>query len=122
MHGPINVKSPNNTNKWQIRFNSVFKGLMIFRIGLWNDSMENIGHTKRLTSLGTSANRLSNLWHYTLNQKGSAGFKISGILAWITMLLLRSWITLTDNPFAKKIKPFVVFGSACCSVTLEYSG
>jgi hypothetical protein len=28
MHGPINVKSPNNTNKWQMGFNSVFKGLI----------------------------------------------------------------------------------------------
>jgi hypothetical protein len=27
MHGPINVKSPNNTNKWQVGFNSGFKGL-----------------------------------------------------------------------------------------------
>jgi hypothetical protein len=27
MHGPINVKSPNNTSIWQIRFNSAFKGL-----------------------------------------------------------------------------------------------
>jgi len=27
MHGPINVKSPNNTSKWQIGFDSVFKGL-----------------------------------------------------------------------------------------------
>jgi hypothetical protein len=28
MHGPINVKSPNNTSKWQIGFNSAFKGLI----------------------------------------------------------------------------------------------
>jgi hypothetical protein len=28
MHGPINVKSPNNISKWQMRFNSPFKGLM----------------------------------------------------------------------------------------------
>jgi len=28
MHGPINVKSPNNTSKWQMAFNSPFKGLM----------------------------------------------------------------------------------------------
>jgi hypothetical protein len=28
MHGPINVKSPNNTSKWQMGFNSAFKGLM----------------------------------------------------------------------------------------------
>jgi hypothetical protein len=26
MHGPINVKSPNNTSKWQMGFNSAFKG------------------------------------------------------------------------------------------------
>jgi hypothetical protein len=28
MHGPINFKSPNNTSKWQMGFNSAFKGLM----------------------------------------------------------------------------------------------
>jgi hypothetical protein len=28
MHGPINVKSPNNTSKWQMEFNSAFKGLI----------------------------------------------------------------------------------------------
>jgi hypothetical protein len=28
MHGPINVKSPNNISEWQMRFNSEFKGLM----------------------------------------------------------------------------------------------
>jgi len=27
MHGPINVKFPNNTSKWQTGFNSPFKGL-----------------------------------------------------------------------------------------------
>jgi hypothetical protein len=27
MHGPINVKSSNNTSKWQMGFNSAFKGL-----------------------------------------------------------------------------------------------
>jgi hypothetical protein len=27
MHEPINVKSPNNTRKWQMGFNSAFKGL-----------------------------------------------------------------------------------------------
>jgi hypothetical protein len=33
MHGPIKVKSPNNTNKWQMGFNSAFKGL-ITTVGL----------------------------------------------------------------------------------------
>jgi hypothetical protein len=27
MHGLINVKSPNNINKWQMGFNSAFEGL-----------------------------------------------------------------------------------------------
>jgi hypothetical protein len=26
MHGPINVKFANNTSKWQMEFNSAFKG------------------------------------------------------------------------------------------------
>jgi hypothetical protein len=29
MHVPINVKSPNNTRKWQMGFNSAFKGLSV---------------------------------------------------------------------------------------------
>jgi hypothetical protein len=28
MHGPIKVKSSNNTSKWQMGFNSAFKGLI----------------------------------------------------------------------------------------------
>jgi hypothetical protein len=28
MHLPINLKSPNNISKWQMGFNSAFKGLM----------------------------------------------------------------------------------------------
>jgi hypothetical protein len=28
MHGPTNVKSPNNISKWQMGFNSAFKGLI----------------------------------------------------------------------------------------------
>jgi hypothetical protein len=27
MHRPINIKSPNNTSKWQMGFNLAFKGL-----------------------------------------------------------------------------------------------
>jgi hypothetical protein len=28
MHGPIKVKFPNNSSKWQMGFNSAFKGLI----------------------------------------------------------------------------------------------
>jgi hypothetical protein len=34
MHGPINVKSPNNTSKWQMGFNSAFKGLIHKLVGI----------------------------------------------------------------------------------------
>jgi hypothetical protein len=34
MYGPINVKSPNNTSKWQMGFNSAFKGLNFFYLML----------------------------------------------------------------------------------------
>jgi hypothetical protein len=27
MHGPIKIRSPDNTSKWQMGFNSAFKGL-----------------------------------------------------------------------------------------------
>jgi hypothetical protein len=29
MHAPINVKSPNTTSKWQMEFNSAFRGLSV---------------------------------------------------------------------------------------------
>lgn len=61
-----------------------------------------------LTSLWKFGNRLSNFWHYTLNQKGPAGFKISAVLAGITMLLLRTRIAVTGDPFVKKSETF------CC--------
>jgi hypothetical protein len=31
MHGPMNVKFPNNTSKWQMEFNSAFKGLILVK-------------------------------------------------------------------------------------------
>jgi hypothetical protein len=34
MHRPINVKSPNNISKWQMGFNSAFKGLISYRTHL----------------------------------------------------------------------------------------
>jgi hypothetical protein len=32
---PIKVKSPNNTSKWQMRFNSAFKGLKFVKIAFY---------------------------------------------------------------------------------------
>jgi hypothetical protein len=36
MHGPINVKSPNNISEWQMGFNSAFKELMECTCTVWN--------------------------------------------------------------------------------------
>jgi hypothetical protein len=33
MHGPINVKSPNNISKWHMGINSAFKGLILCLVG-----------------------------------------------------------------------------------------
>jgi hypothetical protein len=32
MHLPMNVKSPNNISKWQMEFNSAFKGLSKYQL------------------------------------------------------------------------------------------
>jgi hypothetical protein len=45
MHGPINVKSPNNISKWQMGFDSAFKGLktyilIFFSLSLWRRMVE----------------------------------------------------------------------------------
>jgi hypothetical protein len=45
MHLPINVKSPNNISKWQMRFNSAFKGLMLREIMLKNKNNFEIIHS-----------------------------------------------------------------------------
>jgi hypothetical protein len=42
MHGPINVKSPNNTSKWQMGFKSAFNGL-IFKFGLVCGAVKAVG-------------------------------------------------------------------------------
>jgi len=38
MHGPINVKSPNNISKWQMGFNSTFKGLSTTVFVKWDSA------------------------------------------------------------------------------------
>jgi hypothetical protein len=50
MHGPINVKSPNNTSKWQMGFNSAFKGLREIPIG-------NLKEFTRVTKLETTLHK-----------------------------------------------------------------
>jgi hypothetical protein len=41
MHGPINVKSPNNISKWQMGFNSAFKGLIVI-MDVLDENMNNL--------------------------------------------------------------------------------
>jgi hypothetical protein len=49
MHGPINVKSPNNINRWQMGFNSAFKGLNKYK-----DMKTDEGMYAQLHTLSTS--------------------------------------------------------------------
>jgi hypothetical protein len=50
MHGPIKFKSPNNTGKWQMRFNSAFKGLITGAGRITNARIGGFdsGHAQRL--------------------------------------------------------------------------
>jgi hypothetical protein len=51
MHGPINVKSPNNISKWQMEFNSAFKGLNSKSLLLLNDNVYSPNLFGRPTSI-----------------------------------------------------------------------
>jgi hypothetical protein len=42
---PINVKSPNNISKWQMGFNSAFKGLRVRALGFCSISSALLGAT-----------------------------------------------------------------------------
>jgi len=50
MHGPINVKSPNSTSKWQMGFNSTFEGLITGAGRITNARIGGFdsGHAQRL--------------------------------------------------------------------------
>jgi hypothetical protein len=52
MHGPINVKSPNNTSKWQMGFNSAFKGLMCEEYKHMSREMKMSVHIVLVQSIG----------------------------------------------------------------------
>jgi hypothetical protein len=47
MHLPINVKSPNNISKWQMGFNSAFKGLTETFLTLRRIQGENVVNVHR---------------------------------------------------------------------------
>jgi hypothetical protein len=46
MHGPINVKSPNNISKWQMGFNSAFKGLIDTNVRFYITLLETRGKSR----------------------------------------------------------------------------
>jgi hypothetical protein len=58
MHGPINVKSPNNTSKWQIGFNSAFKGLMSYRTHLVTNHSCSAGSSLQSPAIVSGRTRL----------------------------------------------------------------
>jgi hypothetical protein len=50
MHGPINVKFPNNISKWQMGFNSAFKGLIQTDTNAPNDPVSRFKSLKAICS------------------------------------------------------------------------
>jgi hypothetical protein len=53
MHGSINVKSLNNTSKWQMGFNSAFKGLIICWLYVVYKDIFSVPHLSRPTLMPT---------------------------------------------------------------------
>jgi hypothetical protein len=51
MHVPINVKSPNNINNWQIGFDSAFKGLRLLSDSAEGGYFQKEGHSNFLLVL-----------------------------------------------------------------------
>jgi hypothetical protein len=100
MHVPINVKSPNNISKWQIGFNSAFKGLNL-----------HITITKPTVKYGYQAAAISLLYDQKNIKSINAYFPISYTLCNIRLfseeyLLLLTWALLlsqdvmTDQAFS----------------------
>jgi len=55
MHVPINVKSPNNISKWQMGFNSAFKGLRYIKHSVcqWVCDMWSVTSVSEQSALGS---------------------------------------------------------------------
>jgi hypothetical protein len=97
MHGPINVKSPNNTSKWQMGFNSAFKGLISKMLKMnRTDIIKKIVTT---TPLG-----------FTLNRKGITAFQIK-LRPSVLKLLLFKW--LEQRNISKECWPDYVKSILC---------
>jgi hypothetical protein len=61
MHRPINVKFPNNISKWQMGFNSVFKGLTKLQMGVYYSEIKifnNLPH-----AIKDLANEITLFWN-----------------------------------------------------------
>jgi hypothetical protein len=56
MHGPINIKSPNNINEWQMGFNAAFKGLNPTQYHSWNYKRNHTLHSSHMVCLTTIEN------------------------------------------------------------------
>jgi hypothetical protein len=59
MHGPISVKSANNISKWQMGFNSAFKGLMFDADSRGAVCGADVGVVTATTRLGLLANEMA---------------------------------------------------------------
>jgi hypothetical protein len=70
MHGPINLKSPNNISKWQMGFNSAFKGLKCLDVIVFTFirfSLANTGSSVVAMGLVSTSFHTIDIYIYILN-------------------------------------------------------
>jgi hypothetical protein len=65
MHGPINVKSPNNIRKWQIGFNSAFKSVKVLTVVLHVQGYERVVHALLAFTYKKRDIRLNRVYYIT---------------------------------------------------------
>jgi hypothetical protein len=106
MHLPINVKSPNNISKWQMEFNSAFKGL----IGIKHYSLQ----------CSWCSTNIMNVLHCQLNRnEGCCASEIQQIIPEVLVALTLHIVVFWDGTPCILVQMYWRLSESCC---LHYQG
>jgi hypothetical protein len=97
MHGPTNVKSLNNTSKWQMGFNSAFKGLMHSYLEIDGKVMDEVilmdeGPEMRVCDVGERGVKRGSFFFHVAGYRGTT--KITDVSKSIYFMVIQFYIIL----------------------------